>query len=143
MYEITTDLKNSASPRLSGENALAEALAFYGMGELAEPVERVVIEAYVTRLTASTVECLALSPEIDPEPNKACEFLRSEVAVQYFSAERAMISIPKAYLPAFCLWRYRLTGQHLAEVKSLVARHNAPYLKSTPAKPERIGNVRI
>lgn len=129
---------------ITHQHTLDEALRFYGMGELADAVvERVPVEAYIVRLTAATVECLVLSPEIDPEPNKACEFLRSEVVVQYFSAERAMVKIPKAYLPAFCLWRYRLDGHQLEEVERRVARHNAPYLKTSSAVPERVGNIRI
>lgn len=122
---------------------LADALAFYGMGGLADATERVAVEAYVEKLTADTVICEVLCPAIDLQPNKQCEFLRSEVVVQYFSATRAMIRIPKAYLPAFCLWRYELTGRQLETVEALVARHNAPYLKSSPAKSERVGNIRI
>lgn len=129
---------------ITNPNQLAEALAFYNMGEAAEPVERVAIEVLVAGLTAQTVECLVVGHEPDQIGRpKICEFLRSEVTVQYFTAERAVVLIPKAYVPAFALWRHQLTGDRLADLSARVARHNAPYLKSTSARTEKIGNVRI
>lgn len=123
----------------------AEALAFYGMGESGEPVERVAIEVLVAGLTASTVECLVVGHEPDQIGRpKICEFLRSEVTVQYFTAERAVVLIPKAYLPAFALWRHELKPARLADLAARVAVHNAPLLRSgSSRKPEKIGNIRI
>lgn len=130
--------------QMAEDTRLAEALQFYGMGELAGAVERVAIEVLVAGLTASTVECLVVGHEPDQIGRpKICEFLRSEVTVQYFTAERAVVLIPKAYVPAFALWRHELKGSRLADLERRVARHNAPYLKSTSAKTEKIGNVRI
>lgn len=150
-------LHNQDSALHTPHSRLSEALAFYGMGEMAEAVvERVAVVGVVESLTETAVIVLvsgeqgAVSSKNGSQitargslPQKRCEFLRSEVTVQYFSAERACIRIPKAYLPAFCLWRYELTGHQLAEVERLVACHNAPYLKTSVAKPEKIGNLRI
>jgi len=74
---------------------------------------------------------------------KRCEFVRSQVIVNLYNANAAVVLIPKAYLPAFCLWKYELTGLPLAAFERRVAVHNSPYLKQTAAKSERIGSVRI
>lgn len=122
---------------------LAEALRFYGMGEFADRVERVSIAAVVDRVTESMVICDVMSPNLTGEPVKRCEFERSCVIVSHYNASAAIVRIPKAYLPAFCLWKYELTGKLLATFEARVAIHNAPYLSTSDRKPERVGSVRI
>lgn len=134
---------NSDSALRTPHSRLSEALAFYGMGELADAVTRVSVAAVIDRVTDDAVICDVMSPSLTGEPMKRCEFVRSQVIVNLYNANAAVVLIPKAYLPAFCLWKYELTGKLLATFEARVARHNAPYLKSTSAKPERIGNVRI
>jgi hypothetical protein len=122
----------------------AEALRFYGMGEAAERVERVAVAAVVVSLTMTVVTVDVINPRAsDPEKFKRCEFLRSEAIVQMYNANSGLIRLPKAYLPAFCLWKFELKGRLLGVYEEHVARHNAPYLKSTSAKTEKIGNMRI
>lgn len=118
-----------------------EALRFYHMGEPDGPMERVSIVAAIDAVTVDTVYASVLSPE--SLERKHCEFMRSEVIVQFYNAENAVVRIPKAYLPAFCLWKYELKGAVLELYEKRVAEHNAPLLRRSEHKPERVGSVRI
>jgi hypothetical protein len=145
---------------ITDHSQLSEALAFYGMGELAAAVaepEYVKVAAIVERVTQDGVLCRVLATEhtecteifsekrlsdLCALSGKSCEFQRSLVTLYFYTLERAVVRIPKAFLPAFCLWKYELTGKLLEQLETRVATNNA-LPPPRPARTETIGNVRI
>jgi hypothetical protein len=124
---------------------LQEALRHYGMGELAEAVsETVEIAAVVERVTQTTVLCDAINPNLSGEPFKRVELPRLDVLMQFYNSTSAMIRCPASFVTVFGLRDFKLSGRIREIYAEQVRRHNAPYLKQTPAgKPEMIGKVRI
>jgi hypothetical protein len=131
----------------------SDALAFYGLGE-GDVTEFVKVAAVVERVTQDSVLCTVLdwsgerpahqiSSIAGGTPTvKRCEFRRDLVTLYFYSLERAVVRIPKAFLPAFCLWKYELTGKTLAELEQRVAA-NLALPSSRPAVVEKIGAIRI
>lgn len=132
---------------ITGHQQLAEALRFYGMGEPADGVERTSVAAVIERVTETEAICDVMNLSVPPAvaggvPKKRCLFLRSQVIVLHYNLQAAIVRIPRAFLPAFCLWKYELTGKLLEGFERRVATNLAlPHRQ--PAKVEKFGSVRI
>lgn len=131
------------SPLTIHHSPLEDALRHFGLGDRG-PQETVQIAAVIDSVSETSVVCDMMAVTQKGEPVKRCEFLRSDVTVEYYNASSALVSIPKSYLPVFNLEHYVLTGRVLERFQELVRRHNARYLKvSRVSRVEKVGSIRI
>ena len=123
------------------QNQIDAAMAHFGLvNDLSDKLTGFVT-ARLHRTTADTIVCRVYGPsELEP---LECEFLRSAVSAQYFSAEKVLIELPLAFLQVFNLEGYMVTGELLEIYREAVRQHNAPYLKQAGKEPGKVGNVRM
>jgi hypothetical protein len=122
------------------ENAVAEALAFYNMGDRQANRYTVFVAADVSPYVGLMIKCAVRRGK----RTRQCEFLRSVVRIYWESSSTALIAIPKCFLPIFCLWDFVLDRRELERHQRRVEAFNAPYLKSSETRPiEKVGGIRI
>jgi hypothetical protein len=122
------------------ENSIAEALAFYNMGDRHSVRDSVFVSADIAWDFGSMIRCDVRRGK----RMKQCEFLRSVVRIQWESSTVALIEIPKCFLPIFCLWDFVLDGRELERHQRRVEHFGATYLKTSEVKPvESVGGIRI
>ena len=123
------------------QNQIDAAMAHFGLANDLSGKETGFVTARLHRTTADTIVCRVYG-SIEDAPLE-CEFLRSAVSAQFFSAEKVLIELPLAFLQVFNLEAYMVTGEMLEIYREAVKQHNAPYLKQAGEEPEKVGNVRI
>jgi len=121
------------------ENQIAEALAFYNMGELGTG-DTVFVFGHVTSNHESVVRCEIFRGG----KSQRCEFLRSAVKMHRTSSVTALIEIPKVYVSIFRLANFVADDHELERRRRDAQMFNAPYLPPMTVRPvERVGGIRI
>jgi hypothetical protein len=120
-------------------NSVADALAFYNMGELGTG-ETVHVVGHIMSNHESVIRCEVY------RGGKAqqCELLRSAVKMHRTSSVTALIEIPKAFVSIFRLAHFVLDDRELERRRRDAEMFNAPYLKPVDARPrEVVAGIRI
>jgi hypothetical protein len=126
------------------ENSIAEAMAYFGLGQLKGDEDTCFVAADVPAIRPLMLQCQVRRNGRITQ----CEFLRSLISVEWESIDEALIEVPKCFLPIFCLWDFVLSDKELERHRRKVEMFNAPYMGTVRYKQERpaierVGGIRI
>lgn len=114
---------------------IAAALEHFGLGPVNDR-QFAMIAVTVESITETT---LTVKPHRRKLP---LELMRSQVTAVYYTAERAVIKMPRRMIVALDLEHIALSGRRLDYFMKRVAEHNA--LRPTSSrKPESVAGIRI
>lgn len=120
-------------------DAIAEALAYYGLGELGR---RVTVNVYGTVRSYGSIVYVTLTNgrRVSPE----FEWLISSIDLEYDSAYTAVINVPMSFVTIFNLALYVLDDEKVRRRMRNVEMWNVPYLPPVSGRQvEIVGGVRI
>lgn len=123
------------------KHELAEAFAYFGLGS-PDLADAVFVTADVRLTNTPLIYCEVYRGKRRLE----CEFIRSQVGIEWESFDIALLQIPRSFVSIFRLANFVLDSDELERHKRNVELWNAPFMPhkahSRPAV-ERIAGIRI